>query len=205
MNVTLNLFYLILYLVCYLAMTFIAFHFIRKSSKERGERERADLQLVNLYKDKMHAEGKCKRLLKDYNELQEQYAELEAARDHYKEHAICANERAMVLKAELEKCKNKGDSSGEKVWERVLGIMRCEHDEDVREIERLNRELDELEAKCDRLEAELEQSRKPASEEKVADVCKEFCEKLDEAVGELELDIDKLVDECIKELMEGVE
>ena len=193
MNVTLDLFYLILYLVCYLAMTFIAFYFTRKYFKERGEREKADLQLVNLYKDKMHAEGKCKRLLKDFNELQEQYAELEAARDRYKEEAI----RAIELEAALEKCKIKGENSGEKVWERVLGIMRCEHDEDVHEIERLNRELDELEAKCDRLEAELEQSRKPASEDKVSAACKEFCEKLDEAVGELELDIDKLVDECI--------
>ena len=161
MNVTLDLFYLILYLVCYLAMTFIAFHFIRKSSKERIERKMEEVSIFRVKSDKLRAEFKCEQLLKDFNELREQYAELEAARDHYKEHAICANERAMVLKAELEKCQ--------------------------------------------RQNAEFEQSRKPASEEKVADVCKEFCEKLDEAVGELELDIDKLVDECIKELMEGVE
>lgn len=151
-------------ILCFLGYGIIAaicFYHIRKNDVFRSALARAEVKRLKTENENKSFSMKYNDLLLEFNKLQEQYAELEAARDHYKEHAICANERAMVLKAELEKCQ--------------------------------------------RQNAELEQSRKPASEEKVADVCKEFCEKLDEAVGELELDIDKLVDECIKELMEGVE
>ena len=88
----------------------------------------------------------------DFNELQEQYAELEAAL-----------EKCKMQNAE---CKIKGENSGEKVWERVFGIMRCEHDEDIREIERLKRYADETDAECEELRARLEATAKPASESK---------------------------------------
>jgi len=66
MNVTLDLFYLILYLVCYLAMTFIAFYFIRKSSKERIERKMEEVSIFRVKGDKLRAEFKCEQLLKDF-------------------------------------------------------------------------------------------------------------------------------------------